>query len=58
MRNARIIGAVFILIGAILAGDGLREQPIRRLRVLAGALFVVAGVVRLAQARSRGGPVA
>ena len=47
MKVARIIGIVFILLGAWFAADGLRSEPPRWLSVLAGALFIYAGALRL-----------
>jgi len=51
MRNARVLGICFIIIGALFVADGVSPAPIRWLRVGMGIMFVVAGVLHFRHAR-------
>jgi hypothetical protein len=53
MDRARSTGLALVVIGITLLGVGLSAQPHRRGALIAGALFLLAGVLRAAR---RGGP--
>ena len=50
MRNDRVLGICFIVIGALFAADGFWSAPVRWLRVAMGVAFAVVGVLRLLRA--------
>jgi uncharacterized membrane protein len=51
MRNNRVVGSLIIVLGLILIVDGAREEPVQWLRVIAGALLILAGVFRIFRPR-------
>lgn len=51
MRNDRILGICFIVIGALFAADGLWSRPMHWLRVGTGVAFALVGVLRIVRAR-------
>jgi hypothetical protein len=52
MRNSRTLGLAIMVLGLILVLDGARQEPAQWLRVIAGALLFLAGVLRFMRARS------
>ena len=52
MRNSRVVGISIIVLGLILIVDGAREEPVQWLRVIAGSLLALAGILRLVRARA------
>lgn len=58
MRNARVLGICFMIIGALFVADGVSPPPIRWLRVGMGIMFAIAGVLHLMRARPVDPPAA
>jgi hypothetical protein len=52
MRNARTLGMAIMVLGLILIVDGARQEPAQWLRVIAGGLLFLAGILRFMRARS------
>lgn len=50
MNRTRSLGFALVVIGAVLIAIGYREDPPRMLSVIAGVLFVLAGIIRFARA--------
>ena len=50
MNRTRWLGFALVVIGAVLIAIGYREDPPRMLSVIAGVLFVLAGIIRFARA--------
>ena len=58
MRNARVMGIVFVIFGVLLIASSAVTEPIRWWRVGAGVLFALVGLAYFLRARAVTPPAA